>query len=37
MIKYFVRIKLQQNETLHIEQFKFFSVRKNKDITNEYL
>lgn len=37
MIKYFVKIKLQQNENLKIDEFKFFSVRNQKDITQEYL
>lgn len=37
MIKHFVRIKILQNETISIDQFKFFSVRQNKDITQDYL
>lgn len=37
MIKFFVKIKLQQNDLLPIDQFKFHSQRRNTDITNEYL
>jgi ribonuclease G len=37
MLKYFVKIKLQQNETLKVEQFRFVSVKQQKDITQEYL
>lgn len=36
MIKYFVRIKLQQSDLLPLDNFKFFSVRQQKDITFEY-
>lgn len=36
MIKYFVRIKLQQNDTFPVDQFKFHSIRQQKDITFEY-
>jgi ribonuclease G len=37
MIKYFVKIKLQQSDSIKIDHFKFFSVRQQKDITSEYL
>lgn len=37
MIKYFVKIKLQQHDSIKIDQFTFFSVRQQKDITNDYL
>ena len=37
MIKYFVKIKLQQNDLFKIDDFRFFSVRNQKDITQEYL
>ena len=37
MIKYFVKIKVQQSEHTHIDQFRFMSVRKQKDITNDYM
>ena len=37
MIKYFVKIKVQQSEHTNIDQFRFFSVRKQKDVTNDYL
>lgn len=37
MIKYFARIKVQQSDSMAIDQFKFFSVRQQKDITSEYL
>jgi len=36
MIKYFVRIKLQQSDLLPLDNFKFFSIRQQKDITHEY-
>lgn len=36
MIKYFVKIKVQQNENIPIDQFKFFSIRQQKDITNDF-
>jgi len=36
MIKYFVRIKLVQDENIPIDTFKFESVRTKKDITQEY-
>lgn len=37
MIRYFVKIKIQQDEHIHFDHFKFFSVKMQKDITNEYL
>lgn len=37
MIKFFVKIKLQQNDLLPIDQFKFYSQRRNIDITNEFI
>ena len=37
MIKYFVRIKLQQNELIHIDKFRFYSDKKQKDITQEFM
>lgn len=37
MIKYFVKIKIQQDEHIHFDNFKFFSVKRQKDITNENL
>ncbi len=36
MIKYFLKIKVQQNENVPSDQFKFLSVRQNKDITNDF-
>jgi ribonuclease G len=36
MIKYFVKIKIQQSEHVHIDQFSFHSVRKQKDVTADY-
>ncbi len=36
MIKYFVKIKVQQNENVQVDQFRFFSIRQQKDITNEF-
>lgn len=37
MIKYFVKINLEQTELVQIDQFRFISVKKSKDITSEYL
>ncbi len=37
MIKYFVKIKLQQSNHLRIDEFKFYSARQEKDITQEFL
>jgi ribonuclease G len=37
MIKYFVKIKIEQDEHLRIDDFRFNSVRRRKDITNEYI
>ncbi|MBI5325578.1 MAG: Rne/Rng family ribonuclease, partial [Ignavibacteriae bacterium] len=37
MIKYFVKIKLQQSNHIRIDEFKFYSVRQEKDITQEFL
>ncbi len=37
MLKYFVKIKVLQNEHIPIDSFKFESVRRNKDITQEYM
>ena len=37
MLKYFVKIKIEQNEHVSIDSFKFESVRRSKDITQEYL
>jgi ribonuclease G len=37
MIKYFVKIKLMQNEHLHVDQFKFVSVKRQKDVTQEFI
>lgn len=37
MIKYFVKIKIQQNPHMMIDDFRFISSRKQKDITSEYL
>jgi ribonuclease G len=37
MIKYFVKVKVQQSEHLRIDDFRFFSVRNQKDITQDYL
>ncbi|MCX7735177.1 MAG: Rne/Rng family ribonuclease [Candidatus Kapabacteria bacterium] len=37
MIKFFVKIKLQQNDLLPIDHFKFYSQRRNVDITNEFI
>jgi ribonuclease G len=37
MIKYFVKIKVQQNEQLGMDQFRFHSFRRQKDITQEFM
>ncbi len=37
MIKYFVKIKLVQDEQISIDSFKFESPRRNKDVTQEYM
>ncbi|MGA2296968.1 MAG: Rne/Rng family ribonuclease [FCB group bacterium] len=36
MIKYFVKIKVQQSDHIRLDEFKFYSVRQEKDITQEY-
>ncbi|MFH1051526.1 MAG: Rne/Rng family ribonuclease [bacterium] len=37
MIKYFVKIKVQQSDLLKMDDFRFFSVRQQKDITQDFL
>lgn len=37
MLKYFVKIKVQQSQHIKIDSFKFLSVRHQKDITNEFI
>jgi ribonuclease G len=37
MLKHFVRIKVVPDESLDMEDFHFFSVRRQADITKEYL
>jgi ribonuclease G len=36
MIKFFVKIQLEQDETLAVDEYRFISVRRQRDITNEY-
>lgn len=36
MLKYFVRIRLQQSEKLNDNTFKFYSIKYQKDITQDY-
>lgn len=36
MIKYFVKISIQPNEYLAMDEFQFFSIRRQKDITKDY-
>ncbi len=36
MFKYFVRIKIIQDDSIAQDQFKFFSVRQQKEVTGEY-
>ncbi|MBM2813586.1 MAG: ribonuclease [Ignavibacteria bacterium] len=37
MIKYFIKINVQRNDNISLDSFRVFSVRQQKDITNEYL
>lgn len=37
MLKYFVKIRVLQNELVHIDQFSFISAKKQRDITQDYL
>jgi ribonuclease G len=37
MFKYFLRIKLLQDESIPLNQFRVFSVKTQKEITKEYL
>ena len=36
MLRFFVKIRLEQDERLRHEEFHFFSVRRQRDITEEY-
>jgi ribonuclease G len=36
MFKFFVKITLEQDETLSVDEYRFFSVRRQRDITDEY-
>jgi ribonuclease G len=36
MVKYFLKIKLQRSENLHSNTFRFYSLRYQKDITQEF-
>ncbi len=37
MIKYFVRIRLEPNENLAYDEFRFYSVKRQKEITRKFL
>ncbi len=37
MLKYFMKINVLQNDSIGIDKFRIVSLRKQKDITNEYL
>ncbi|MGE3801570.1 MAG: Rne/Rng family ribonuclease [Candidatus Kapaibacterium sp.] len=37
MLKHFVRIKVVPDESLDMEDFRFFSIRRQEDITQEYM
>lgn len=37
MIKYMVKIKVRTNEQIKIDEFKFYSLRQQKEITNEFI
>ncbi|MFA6570323.1 MAG: Rne/Rng family ribonuclease, partial [Bacteroidota bacterium] len=36
MIKYFVKIKIQQSNHIRMDEFKFYSVRQEREITQEF-
>jgi ribonuclease G len=36
MIKYFIKIKVKQNEHIHFDKFKFYSLKKQREITHDY-
>jgi len=37
MVKYIVRIKLEEDESLPMSEFRFISLKQNKDITDQYI
>ncbi|MDQ1266450.1 MAG: ribonuclease [Bacteroidota bacterium] len=37
MIRYFVKIKVQQSETTSLDSFSFYSVKQQKDITGDFI
>ena len=37
MLKHFVRIKVVPDDSLDLEDFRFFSIRRQEDVTQEYL
>lgn len=37
MFKYFIRIKLKEDESMPIAEFHFTSIKQNKDITDQYI
>ncbi|MDX9790120.1 MAG: Rne/Rng family ribonuclease [Candidatus Kapabacteria bacterium] len=37
MLKYFARIKVQQSDSVGIDQFKFYSIRQQKDISGDFM
>ncbi|MCE5304866.1 MAG: Rne/Rng family ribonuclease [Chloroherpetonaceae bacterium] len=37
MMKYFLKINVKVNEQINVDEFRFYSVRQQKEITNEYL
>ncbi len=37
MIKYLLKINVRTNEQIKLDEFKFYSIRQQKEITNEYL
>ncbi len=37
MVKYIVRIKLEEDETLQTSDFRFISIKQKKDITDQYI
>ncbi len=36
MLKFFIKISLEQDESLKFDEFRFFSVRRQRDITTDY-
>ena len=37
MFKYWIKIDIEEKDTMKIDEFRFFSKKKNADITNEFM